>query len=225
MSSFPCEAVLFDLDGVLVDSRACVEHQWSAWAARHGLDRGQVLRLAHGRRAVEAVGILAPGLDPVREAAELAAGEMADTAALSVVPGASALSRGLPSGSWAIVTSAPRAVAEARIAHVGQPRPAVIVAAEDVTRGKPDPQGYLMAAARLGVAPSACVVIEDAPAGIAAGRAAGMHVVAVATTYPAAALAGADICVSTLADLAIVPGDKGAEGGARSRLTVVVRDG
>jgi sugar-phosphatase len=222
MSTFPCDAVLFDLDGVLVDSRACVERQWTRWAAVHGLDSAVVLRVAHGRRAVEAIAWLAPDLDAAAEAATLAAAEMADTPSLAVVPGAAALVRGLPPGAWAIVTSAPRAVALARLSHVGHAMPAVVVAAEDVAQGKPHPQGYLTAAERLGVAPAACVVIEDAPAGIVAARAADMRVVAVATTYPVAALAAADVCVPTLGDVTIVAG--GVVDGDARRLTVLARD-
>lgn len=222
MNTFPCDAVLFDLDGVLVDSQACVERQWTRWASAHGLDPAAVLQVAHGRRAIEAIAWLAPDLDAAAEAATLAAAEMADTLSLAVVPGAAALVRGLPAGAWAIVTSAPRAVALARLSHVGQAIPAVVVAAEDVAQGKPHPQGYLTAADRLGVAPAACVVIEDAPAGIVAARAADMHVVAVATTYPTAALVAADACVPTLGDVTIVA--SGAVDGDARRLTVVVRE-
>jgi sugar-phosphatase len=148
MARFTCQAVLFDLDGVLVDSRACVERQWSVWADRHGLERGAVLQTAHGRRAVEVVAALAPHLDALREAAALAVAEMADSSHLARVPGAAALLRSIPRSAWAITTSAPRAIAVARLAQAGLEVPGVIVAAEDVAHGKPDPQGYLVAAGR-----------------------------------------------------------------------------
>ena len=222
MSNFSCDAVLFDLDGVLVDSRACVERQWTRWAVAHGLDPAAVLRVAHGRRAVEAIAWLAPELDAAAEASRLAAAEMADTPSLTVVPGAAALARSLPPGAWGIVTSAPRAVALARLAQVGQALPAVMVTAEDVVHGKPHPQGYLAAAERLGVAPAACVVIEDAPAGIVAARAAEMRVVAVATTHSLAALEGADARVPSLQDISIVP--TVADDADGRRLRVVSRD-
>jgi mannitol-1-/sugar-/sorbitol-6-phosphatase len=219
MAHFTCDAVLFDLDGVLVDSRACVERQWSVWADRHGLERGAVLRTAHGRRAVEVVAAMAPHLDASREAAALAVAEMAETRGLPHVPGAGALLRSIPYGAWGIATSAPRAIAVARLAQAGLDQPTVIVAAEDVAHGKPDPQGYLAAARRLGVPPASCLVVEDAPAGVAAARAAGMRVVAVATTHLPSALREADACVASLADLTVVAGSKGGNG----RLTVEAR--
>jgi sugar-phosphatase len=134
----------------------------------------------------------------------LAAAELADTEGLVIVPGAADALASLPDRHRAVVTSGGRALATLRLTHMHLPVPAVLVAAEDVVAGKPDPEGYRLAARRLGVDPSACVVIEDAPAGVAAGRAAGATVVAVTTTFPASALQGADVVLSSLADLQIV---------------------
>jgi sugar-phosphatase len=198
-----CAAVLFDLDGVLVDSKACVERAWRRWAEQHGLDLATVLRTAHGRRAVETLGLLAPHLAVEREAADLAAWEANDAVGVYEVAGARALLDGLPPQAWAIVTSGPRAVAEFRLGLAMLRLPRVMICGDEVARGKPDPEGYLAAAARLGVAPQACIVIEDAPPGVAAAQAAGMRVLALTTTYPAEDLASADSVTPTLATFRI----------------------
>ena len=175
--------LLFDMDGTLVDSTAVVHGLWRRFAARHGLDLDTVLRVQHGRRTPESVAILAPlGLDQAGEAALLAAEERADLASIVEVPGAGALLRSLPAERWAIVTSADRDLAMARLGAAGLPIPPVLVAAEDVTHGKPHPECYELGATRMGVAPERCVVFEDAPFGIAAGHAAGARVVALTTT-------------------------------------------
>jgi mannitol-1-/sugar-/sorbitol-6-phosphatase len=201
--SLTCDALLFDLDGVLVDSTACIEHTWRRWAAQHGLDADAILRIAHGRRALETVRLAAPELDVAAEVAALAGHEAHETAGVLEVPGASALLRGLPPGRWAVVTSGVRAVAEHRLRHVGLPVPPVMVCADEVTQGKPHPEGYLTAAARLGAAPARCLVVEDAPAGLAAARAAHMRALAVATTYPPDALRGADLIAPALAAVTV----------------------
>ena len=197
------DAILFDLDGVLVDSIANVERHWSDWAVRHGLEPAEVLRVVHGRRAADTVAILAPRADVARELAALAAAEAGDTDGVIEVPGASALLAALPERAWAVVTSGMHAVATARMRRVGLRLPRVLVTADDVARGKPDPEGYLAAAARLGVAPARCIVVEDTPPGIEAARAAGMRAIGVATTYPAERLAAADAVAGRLEDVAV----------------------
>ena len=140
--SLICAALLFDLDGVLVDSTTCVEHTWRRWAAQHGLDAGAILRLAHGRRALETVQRAAPHLADTEVAAEvaaLAALEARETAGVLEVPGAAALLRALPPERWAVVTSGVRAVAEHRLRHVGLPVPPIMVCADEVAHGKPHP--------------------------------------------------------------------------------------
>jgi sugar-phosphatase len=199
--AFLCQAVLFDLDGVLVDSQECVERTWRSWAARHGLDSARVIEAAHGRRAIDTIRALAPTLDPDAELAALIATEATATEGVHEIPGARELVRSLPPRKWAVVTSGTRAVAEFRLRHGRIPIPDVMICADEIERGKPDPQGYLRAAARLAVAPAQCIVIEDAPPGIEAGRAAGMQVIAVAMTYPPAALQAADAVADTLLDV------------------------
>lgn len=203
MTTFACRALLFDLDGVLVDSTACVERTWRRWATRHQLDAEAVLRAAHGRRTVETVSLVAPHLDRDQEVAALAAAEAEDVAGIAEVHGARALLGTLPTGAWAVVTSGVRVIAESRLRLTGLPLPAVMVSADDVARGKPDPDGYLAAARRLGVRPAECLVVEDAPAGIDAARRAGMRVVALTTTHAVAALSAADVITTALATIEV----------------------
>lgn len=200
-----CAAVLFDLDGVLVDSTACIERQWREWAAARGLDPAPFLRYCHGRRAVETIRLAAPELDAEAEVARFAELAPGEDPVLPAFPGARELLAALPDGARAVVTSGTRKTARRRLAAAGLPVPAVLVAAEDVRHGKPDPECYLTAAGRLGVPPEECVVIEDAPPGIEAARAAGMRVVAVTTTHPAAELRGATVLVGSIAELRAAP--------------------
>lgn len=179
-----CSALLFDLDGVLVDSRAVVERVCRLWAARLGITTEELLRVAHGRRTRDTARIVAPHLDPEREAAWIDNQELLDTDGLVEVAGAQRFVRSLPDGKWAVVTSCGRALARLRLSTVGIPLPAVIITSEDVSNGKPAPDGYRLGAKRLGVAPEACIVFEDAPPGIAAGLAANARVVALRTTHP-----------------------------------------
>lgn len=199
MIDLACAALLFDLDGVLVNSAACVERLLATWAQRHSLEPRAVYQAGLGRRTVETIQLVAPHLDAKQEAAALTAAESTTTQGIAEVPGARALVAGIPRHRWAIVTSGARAVATLRLSATELPVPNVLVCAEDVVRGKPDPEGYLRAATRLGVAPEACVVIEDAPAGLAAARGAGMRSIGVAGSYPAAALTDATHVVSALA--------------------------
>jgi len=198
-----CQAVIFDLDGVLVDSTASVEHAWRVWAELHGLSVNNVLAVTHGRRSIETMRLVAPQLATDREAEALNLLQARDTSRDVPVAGALAVLRALPLQSWAIVTSGSQVLAHARLQAVGLPVPPVLVTSEDVTQGKPDPQGYLKAATRLGVRPEHCLVFEDAPVGIAAGQAAGMRVIAVATTYPLEAFTLAALAVRTLADVQV----------------------
>ncbi|MGY0232048.1 HAD-IA family hydrolase [Longispora urticae] len=174
MKIIPAEAVLFDLDGVLVDSLALIERILRAWAVSRGLDADAAVALSRGRRDLDLVTLLAPHLDPVAETRRIVAAEEADLTGLRAVPGAAGLLAALPAHRWAVVTSGTRLVATGRLRAVGLPLPTVLVAAEDTGEGKPDPEGYLAAAAALGVPPERCVVVEDAPAGLAAARGAGM---------------------------------------------------
>jgi sugar-phosphatase len=190
--------LLFDLDGTLVDSRAVVERHWRRLCERLGLDFAEVLEVLHGVRSADVIRAFAPDADVEAEAASLDAAEEEDTAGLKVVRGAPELLAGLPSGSWAVVTSGHRTLAQGRLRAVGLPVPEIMVCGDEVAHGKPDPEGYLTAAKLLGAAPAACVVVEDAPAGVQAALAAGMRVIGITTTHPASALVGASLVIDDL---------------------------
>jgi sugar-phosphatase len=198
-----CDALLFDLDGVLVDSAECVRRICTDWAIARGLQPNEVLRWSQGRRVQDTVRLVAPDLDVDAEVATLIAMEAATTEGLHAVPGTHSLLASLPPNAWAVVTSGARPVATLRLTHVGLPLPQTLVSGDDVERGKPDPEGYLAAAAALGIAPHACVVIEDAPAGLAAASAAGMRSFGIAGTFPASALHEATVVVPSFASLAV----------------------
>jgi mannitol-1-/sugar-/sorbitol-6-phosphatase len=209
--TFVCDAILFDLDGVLVDSRECVERTWRQWAAERGLDPELVLREAHGRRTFETIQRVAPHLDAAAEGARIAASESGETRGIYEIIGARELLASLPPRSWAIVTSGIRAVAETRIRHMRLPTPPVLVPADEITHGKPHPEGYLTAARRLGIEPARCIVIEDAPPGIEAARAADMRAIGVLGTYPIDALSAADVVIPSVAAMRVTPRDGSLE--------------
>jgi mannitol-1-/sugar-/sorbitol-6-phosphatase len=213
-----CDAILFDLDGVLVDSVEVVERTWRRWAARHGLDPERVIQAAHGRRTIETVRLLAPHLAADDEVAALASSESTETEGLYEVAGARELLASLPPGSWAVVTSGIRPVAELRLRYTGLPTPPVLVTADQVQHGKPHPEGYLTAAARLGVDPARCVVVEDTPPGIEAAHAGGMRAVAIASTYDAKALVAAEAVISRLSQIRATPSS--SDGELRLELTL-----
>jgi sugar-phosphatase len=198
MKRFECRAILFDLDGVLVDSARYIEQQWRSWATSKGLSPEPFLQVCHGRRALETIRLAAPHLNAEAEIAAFEPEQAGEMPGLDPVEGALRLLQQLPSGSWAVATSGTRVTASARLKGAGLTMPVVLVCSEDVVHGKPSPEVYLTAAARLGVLPSECLVIEDAPAGIEAARAAGMRVLALTTTHPATML-GADACAPSLA--------------------------
>jgi len=186
-----------------VDSAACVEATWRRWAVRHRLDPDEIIQVAHGRRTVETLPLVAPHLNVAEEVAALEGIEANTTEGVFEVPGARELVESLPMDAWAVVTSGVRSVATLRIRHVGLPLPSVLVCADDITRGKPDPEGYLTAAERLGRRREECVVVEDTPPGIEAGHNAQMRVVAIAGTYAAGALTNADVVAARLGSLRV----------------------
>ncbi|GEL94046.1 HAD-IA family hydrolase [Cellulomonas composti] len=196
---FEVDAILFDIDGTLVDSTAAVGRTWRAWSAARGIDALDVLRGCHGRRSEDTVAEFLPSGQRAAAVAELERLEMADLDDVIALPATQELLSRLPPDRWAAVTSGSQLLMHARLAAAGLPVPDVLVAAEDVRRGKPDPQGYLNAARRLGFDPRRCLVVEDAPAGLEAGRAAGAHVLGVATSHPAHDLRAAHVVVPDLA--------------------------
>ena len=198
-----CDALLFDLDGVLVDSAECVQRICTDWAIARGLDPHEVLRWSQGRRVQDTVRLVAPHLDADTEVASLIAMEAATTDGLHPVAGTHALLEALPPNAWAVVTSGARPVATLRLTHVGLPLPQTLISGDDVERGKPDPECYLEAATALGLAPSDCVVVEDSPAGLAAARAAGMRSIGIIGTFPAGQLHDATVIVPAFASLAV----------------------
>jgi sugar-phosphatase len=212
MHTFNCAAILFDLDGVLVDSTGSVTRQWKRWAQEQNIDPQKVVEIAHGVRTIEIVRKLAPHLDAEAEVVRLEKREADDHEGVAVMPGAAELLKAIPDGRWCVVTSGTRYLATSRLKLANLPIPQVLVSADDVSKGKPDPEPYLMGAKLLGVNPSQCLVIEDAPAGTRAAHAAhagGMKAIAITSTYPASALHEADAVVKRLAQIRVKSSDSG----------------
>jgi sugar-phosphatase len=210
-----CQAILFDLDGVMVDSSRCVELVWREWGRQCGRDPAPFIAVAHGRRTSETIALVAPELNAEAEAAVLDRMEEECTEGLVPVPGVLELVRSIPPGRWGLVTSAHRPVAVLRLTAVGIPLPSVMITGDVVTRGKPDPEPYLTGAVRMGVHPSQCLAFEDAPPGVASARGAGLRVVGLRTTHQDSALSAADVLVDDFRSVAVQPEGRGL----RVRLT------
>jgi sugar-phosphatase len=177
-------AFLFDMDGTVLNSIAAAERIWSAWAVRHGVDVETFLPTIHGARAIDTITRLnLPGVDAEQQAAFITAAEINDVEGIVEIPAAAAFLNALPKNRWAMVTSAPRDLALRRMAAAGIPEPAVMITAEDVKAGKPDPAGYLLAAKKLGVEPADCLIFEDAAVGIQAAEAAGAALMIITATH------------------------------------------
>jgi sugar-phosphatase len=203
MTTFNCAAILFDLDGVLVDSTGSVTRQWRRWAEEQDLDPDKVVETAHGVRTIEIVRRLAPHLDAEAETLRLEKREADDHEGVSVMAGAAELLKAIPEGRWCVVTSGTRYLATARLQLGNLPMPQVLVSADDVSKGKPNPEPYLMGAKLLGVNPAECLVVEDAPAGIRAAHAGGMKAIGITSTYRAAELQEADAVVQKLGQIKV----------------------
>lgn len=176
--------LLFDMDGTLLSSIEAAERVWTRWAARFGIDARTFLHDIHGRRAVDSVRRLnIPGIDPEAEANAITLAEIEDVEGVRAISGAREFVATIPEDRWAIVTSAPRALAVRRLAAADLTTPSVFITAEDIPRGKPDPACYQLAARQLGWTADDCVVFEDASAGIRAGEAAGAAVVVITATH------------------------------------------
>lgn len=192
------QGILFDIDGTLVDSSAAVERSWCSWAREYHVDPDEVLRVCHGRRTEDVVAeFISPQQQPAAATRELAL-ELADLDGVVALPGSRQVLAALPPRRWAAVTSGERSLMTARLQASTLPVPEVLISAEDVSTGKPSPEGYLKAATALGLKARDCLVIEDSPAGVSAGCAAGAEVLAVTTTHAFADLAAADIVVGDL---------------------------
>ena len=212
MVELSCDGILFDLDGVLVDSTPAVERVWSKWAIDHDLDPEETVRLAHGRPSIATVRDILPDADYHAENEIILRGELEDTEGVVPLPGARELLESLPPDRWALVTSCARPLADVRLKAAGLPIPKKKITCDDVSNGKPDPEPYLRGAALLGIPASRCVVFEDAPAGIRSGKAAGCQVIALRTTSsdPELQEAGADWIITGYSDLKLSMSDRGA---------------
>ncbi len=199
------DALLFDLDGTLIDSSDSVVRSWLRWAVEFGVDPSH-LADAHGRTSAAIVADLMPPDQVERALTRIDELELEDAVTVCAMPGAADLIDGLPTAQWAIVTSGNAPLAAARVGAAGIAQPTLLITADDVVHGKPNPEPFLLGAAKLGVEPERCLVFEDAPSGIAAARAAGMAVVGVTSTYPADRL-DADLHVASPAELHVEPGD------------------
>ena len=209
MPIFKCSAILFDLDGVLVDSTRAVDREWRQWALRKGVDGDAVMAIAHGVRTLEVIRRVAPHLDVEAEVRELESREANHQEGVTVMPGAVELVRSIPAGRWGVVTSGTQLLASARLRFCGLPVPKVLVTADDVSNGKPHPEPYLKGAQLLGASPADCLVVEDAPAGIESARAGGMKVLGITSTYAADALARADAVIGRLRQIQVAPNGAG----------------
>lgn len=202
-----CAAILFDMDGVLIDSTPAVERVWREWARERGFDPERVVQMAHGRPSLSTIRDLLPDADHEAENREVERREIADLEGVAALPGARELLASLPAERYAIVTSCTRKLAEVRLRTGGLPRPKFFVTSSDIVNGKPHPEPYLKAAEKMGVEGRECVVVEDAPSGIRAGKAAGARVIGFTTTMAAAELrkAGADWVVGGAESMAVRP--------------------
>jgi sugar-phosphatase len=217
MNTIRCSALLFDLDGVLIDSTPAVARVWHRWALEHGFDPETVVHMAHGRPSRTTIRELLPAADIDLEDREVERREIEDLDGVVLLPGAQQLLNALPPERWTIATSCTRPLAEVRLRAAGLPIPRNMITSTDVKAGKPHPEPYLKAATKLGFAASECIVVEDAPAGIRAGKAAGARVIAFPTTMSRRDLeeAGADWMVRNCADIIAGNGDDSLELGLK----------
>lgn len=194
-----------------MDSTGSVDRQWRAWAQRKGVDGDKIMAIAHGVRAIEVIRRVAPHLNAEAELRDLEDCEAKDREEVKVMPGAADFVRSVPEERWGVVTSGTRHLASARLAFVGLPVPKVLVTADGVTHGKPHPEPYLKGAEMLGFPAADCLAVEDAPAGIQSAHAAGMKVIAMASTYAEPELSAADAVVKVFGQLSLIRRDGALE--------------
>jgi mannitol-1-/sugar-/sorbitol-6-phosphatase len=207
MITITCSALLFDLDGVLIDSTPAVTRVWRQWAVEHGFDPVEVVHSSHGRPSLSTVRDYLPDANHELENREVERREMTDVEGIVVWPGVRELLNALPEDRWTIVTSCTRPLAEVRLRVAGLPIPKRLVTSTDVKNGKPDPEPYMKGAAILGFPQQECVVVEDVPAGIRSGKASGARVIALRTTMPDFELkkAGPDWIVKDCSAITLAP--------------------
>jgi mannitol-1-/sugar-/sorbitol-6-phosphatase len=205
MLRIQCKAMLFDLDGVLIDSTRVVARVWHRWAVEHGFDPDEVIARAHGRPSLSTVSEFLPNADHAAENREVERREMNDLEGVVLLPGAAQLLDQLTPDRWTIVTSCTRPLAEIRLRAAGLPIPERMITSSDIRNGKPHPEPYLKGASVLGFSADECVVVEDVPAGIRAGKASGARVIAIRTTVkdPELLSAGADWLLNNCSDISV----------------------
>ena len=205
MTQIRCAALLFDMDGVLIDSTPAVARVWHRWAVERGFDPQEVVAHAHGRPSLTTVREYLPNADHQAENREVERREIADLEGVVPLPGALELLASLPADRWTIVTSCTRPLAEVRLRAAGLPLPKNLITSYDITHGKPHPEPYEKGAAVLGFPPGECIVLEDVPAGVRAGKAAGARVIGFKTTVEESVVreAGADWVVNNCADIRV----------------------
>jgi sugar-phosphatase len=209
MPQIQCKAMLFDLDGVLIDSTRAVARVWHQWAIEHGFDPEEVIARAHGRPSLTTVREYLPNADHAAENSEVERREREDLEGVILLPGSAQLLNQLPTDRWTIVTSCTRPLAETRLRAAGLPIPERMITSSDIKNGKPHPEPYLKGASVLGFSAADCVVVEDVPAGIRAGKASGARVIAFRTTVkdPELLAAGADWLLNDCSDISVVKKD------------------
>ena len=195
--------ILFDMDGVLISSIGSVERSWTRWAEDHEIDPTLAIRIAHGRRAIETVRFLRPDLNDEEELRRLEQMEIADNEGVEILEGVQRILEALPANRWTVVTSATELLARSRMQHGGIPLPEQMITADKVSKGKPDPEPYLLGAEALGLSPEECLVIEDAASGAKAGHAAGCKVLATLFSHSLESLSAADWIVRSLLDVRV----------------------
>ena len=211
MTLVRCSALLFDMDGVLIDSTPAVARVWHKWAIEHGFNPAEVVSRAHGRPSLATVREYLPGADHEAENRKVERREIEDLEGVVPLPGSLDLLATLPEDRWIIVTSSTRPLVEVRLRAAGLPLPKRMITSNDITHGKPHPEPYLKAAILLGFSPGECIVVEDIPAGVQAGKAAGARVIAFPTTVRSSELrqAGTDWILNNCADIRVIDAKEG----------------
>jgi len=206
MAQIQCAALLFDLDGVLINSTPAVARVWRQWAIEHGFNPVEVVARAHGRPSLTTVSEYLPNADHAAENREVERREIGDLEGVVPLPGALDLLASLPNDRWTIVTSCTRPLAEVRIKAAGLPLPKKMITSNDIVNGKPHPEPFLKGAAALGFPAEDCVVFEDVPAGVRAGKASGARVIAFTSTVqePSLREAGADYVLKNCSDVRLL---------------------